>query len=362
MGISRGTAKFLLNEHSNREFNGSILQLGRQTFYFSEREFSQWAKEMNISLSNIDKNQLNDDTINDIDFFQLLGFNDVYSADFSNYENPNFTFDLNYPIPEKYHNRFDVIYDGGTMEHCFNTFQVLQNMHAMLKEGGRVIHSSPSNNHVDHGFYMFSPTLFADYYNANAWKVHSLNIFKYTQYHTKEPWFVYDYTPGCLEQYAFGGFKDHKLLGIWNVNEKQSTSTSNVIPSQGFYNKTWKDSNETENSKITFDANKKRIKIFGASVLGTEALNSIKDTSKILGFIDNSVDKNGTKFHDHSVTLPSNDLADNCDYILIASLFAPEIYKQLLDLKIPKNKIKCYGLMDYQVDALNLFEVPIAIY
>lgn len=34
MGISKGTAKLLLNEQSKRDFLSSISQLGRQTFYF----------------------------------------------------------------------------------------------------------------------------------------------------------------------------------------------------------------------------------------------------------------------------------------------------------------------------------------
>lgn len=362
MGISKGTAKLLLNEQSKREFSGSILQLGRQTFYFSEQEFSQWAEKMNTELADSDEKHPKDEIISDTLFFKLLGFEEVFSADYSNYENPDFIFDLNNPVPEEYHNRFDVIYDGGTMEHCFNTFQVLKNIHLMLKRGGRVIHSSPSNNHVDHGFYMFSPTLFADYYNANSWKVHTLNIFKYTRGHIYEPWLIYDYTPGCLEFYAFGGFNDDKLLGIWSICEKTGSSTKDVIPSQGFYTKTWSDVNNTVDSKITFDAKGKKIKIFGASKLGEEALTALSHDSEIIGFLDNNEKKNGTRFHNNPVMLPYDGMANDCDYILIASLFAPEIYQQLLEFGISKEKIKCYGLHDMQLSSLDLFQNPIAIY
>ena len=35
----------------------------------------------------------------------------------------------------------------------------------------------------------------------------------------------------------------------------------------------------------------------------------------------------------------SKDIANDCDLILIASLFAPDIYQQLLQFDIPKEKI-----------------------
>lgn len=359
MGISRGTAKFFLNEKSVHDFNGSVLQLGKQTFYFSEQDFAHWGKEMGVSLATTKNcNQ----PISDTRFFHLVGFDKVYSADSSNYENPDFIFDLNYPVPEEFHDRFDVIYDGGTMEHCFNTFQVLKNIYSMLKVGGKVIHSSPSTNHVDHGFFMFSPTLFADYYSVNQWKVDNLKIFTYTQNHTTEPWQVYNYTPGCLENYAFGGFKMNKMLGIWSVNEKLDSSTSNKIPAQGFYTKEWDKNNHSLDKRITFDAKNKRIKIFGASKLGQEAYQDLASYADVVGFIDNSEDKMGRLFLNKMTELPSKDIANDCDLILIASLFAPDIYQQLLQLDIPKEKIKCYKLIDSQIPFLNFFQAPITEY
>ena len=61
MGISKGTAKLLLNEQSKRKFSGSILQLGRQTFYFSEQEFSKWAEKMNTELAESDEKHPKDE-------------------------------------------------------------------------------------------------------------------------------------------------------------------------------------------------------------------------------------------------------------------------------------------------------------
>lgn len=34
-----------------------------------------------------------------------------------------------------------------------------------------MIHASPSHNHADHGFYVFNPTIFYDFYTANGFDV-----------------------------------------------------------------------------------------------------------------------------------------------------------------------------------------------
>lgn len=251
MGIARGAARLFLKEASVRPYTGSVLQLGRQDIYFSKKDFIKWADEQKVSL-NVDapirpnKHGSHIGDIDDVSFFKLLGFQFVFSADFSDYESADFILDLNLPAPEYLHEKFDVIFDGGTLEHCFNTFQVLQNIFLMLKKGGRVIHVSPSSNHVDHGFYMFSPTLFYDYYSTNNWQVRTSYIFEYTQLHYKDPWSIYKYTPGCIDHLSFGGFRNGKLLGIWFIAEKNSQSTGNIIPQQGYYLKAWNQNKRDE--------------------------------------------------------------------------------------------------------------------
>jgi hypothetical protein len=70
--------------------------------------------------------------------------------------------DLNYPEdwPEKY----DVVIDGGTAEHCFNVGQVFANiLSAVRPDGGIVVHVNPLNM-MNHGFWNISPTAYADFY------------------------------------------------------------------------------------------------------------------------------------------------------------------------------------------------------
>ena len=106
--------------------------------------------------------------LSDQTLFRALGFDEVLSVDISDYEGSEIIADLNQEIPPELEGRFDAVFDGGTMQHIFDVPQVLRNLHRTLKPGGRLVFSAvPVNNHVDHGCYILSPTLFVDYFRAN---------------------------------------------------------------------------------------------------------------------------------------------------------------------------------------------------
>ena len=93
-------------------------------------------------------------------FYEALGAVSVDSLDNSDFEGAKFVHDLNQPIPDEWKERFDVVYDGGTLEHIFNFPVALRNCMELLKEGGRLFAHTPVNNLCGHGFYQFSPELF----------------------------------------------------------------------------------------------------------------------------------------------------------------------------------------------------------
>lgn len=116
----------------------------------------------------------------------LFGASNVYACDGSNYENPDFVFDLNFPVESKYRERFDCILDVGTLEHVFDISTALSNVNFMLKKGGQLILILPTSNAIDHGFYSFSPTLLFDFFIANGYQNFSCylregNPFNYMQ-------------------------------------------------------------------------------------------------------------------------------------------------------------------------------------
>ncbi len=93
-------------------------------------------------------------------FARALGAKNISSCDFSGYESATLTHDLNQPIPAKWEERFDVVVDGGTLEHVFNFPVAIANCMKMVRVGGHLFLFTPANKYCGHGFYQFSPELF----------------------------------------------------------------------------------------------------------------------------------------------------------------------------------------------------------
>ncbi|MDJ0652101.1 MAG: class I SAM-dependent methyltransferase [Simkaniaceae bacterium] len=246
MGIAKGTFKFLLElKTTTDKVHGKILQLGRQCTYVTPEQMKTFTTHLNTSSQKLNIHLSFDPKlkeigyVDDVTLFKGVGFDTVSSLDYSNYEGCSISHDLNEPIPEKYHGKYDAIFDGGTLEHIFHFPNCLANIHKMLKPGGIVIHASPSHNHVDHGFYMFSPTVFYDYYQANNYKILKSNIFEYSRMHERDQWTIYKYESGAIDYLSSGGW-GKKMLGIWFVAEKLSESTCGIIPQQSRYTRIWK--------------------------------------------------------------------------------------------------------------------------
>lgn len=235
MGITRGALGLLLELKNSCGFQGKMLQLGRQEICFTYDQLKKCAPSLGARL-NIREPQ---GPIDDVALFKALGFDVVHSLDCDDYERATLIHDLNREVPEALWDQYDVIFDCGTLEHVFDLPQALRNIHRMLKKNGLIIHASPSHNFVDHGFYMFSPTLFYDYYAANRYRILKSYYFEMTGDPMVHPWKRHEYTPGCLDHRSFGGFGD-KLIGTWFVAQKTPQSTYQSIPSQSYFVRRWK--------------------------------------------------------------------------------------------------------------------------
>lgn len=60
--------------------------------------------------------------------------------------------------------RYDLVIDPGTAEHCFDVGAALINMASAVKVGGYIYHRNPMC-HWNHGFWNFSPAVFAHLYS-----------------------------------------------------------------------------------------------------------------------------------------------------------------------------------------------------
>ncbi len=97
-----------------------------------------------------------------------LGFGQVETMDFSDYEGAQHLADLSKPLAKKYHNRFDFVLDGGTLEHVFDIPQAFRNVFAMLRPGGTFVSINGLTGWPGHGFYQFQPDLVWSYWKYMA--------------------------------------------------------------------------------------------------------------------------------------------------------------------------------------------------
>lgn len=79
--------------------------------------------------------------------------------------------DMNLPILNKYHNKFDLAVDAGTLEHIFNYPQALINISEMLNIGGLAYHFLPACGWLEHGFTQFSAEALMSWYKINGFDI-----------------------------------------------------------------------------------------------------------------------------------------------------------------------------------------------
>lgn len=182
------------------------------------------------------------------DLFKSLGAQDVDSLDVSDFEGANIIHDMNTEIPRALEGKYSLVYDNGTMEHCFDIKQFLFNANAMLKTGGLIFHSNPLNNFINHGFYTFSPCLYLGFYLKNNFKLLDLTITGTKKYFHKEK--PSEYHTFC--EYSFRGKdlislintprlifeKSQDPSSMWMISflgRKQSNSLTSSMPQQPIY-------------------------------------------------------------------------------------------------------------------------------
>lgn len=236
MGIANACAELLLHERARSPFTGSVLQLGRQSIDPDGALLRRLAARVGVPIGAVP-----DGVLDDRAFFRALGFEDVSALDVSDFEGADVIHDLNTPMPASLHGRYDLVFNGGSIEHVFNVPTALSCVFDALKVGGRAAHLAPTSNLIDHGFYSFSPTLLYDYHQANRWRIVAPYIFQARSF--SHPWTVYRYAPG-----AFAGLADRfhdlrlsglTMAGVFFIVEKTAETTRDAVPQQGQYVQTW---------------------------------------------------------------------------------------------------------------------------
>lgn len=157
MGIAYSDAALLAKAKNNKVCFEKIITIGHLSLYLSQKQIEHLGKfySINIGTAKFFYNQYADN------FFKVfLGAKDVISLDYSDYEGCDIVHDMNKSIGSNYYEMFDVVIDGGSLEHIFNFPIAIENCMKMVKKGGSFFIFSMANNHFGHGFYQFSPELF----------------------------------------------------------------------------------------------------------------------------------------------------------------------------------------------------------
>jgi hypothetical protein len=161
MGLDYNGVKFLLYAKSVGVDFSETATIGRQYLYIDPTELKDILSKFNYQVDDryleliFKENSGYAETL-----FRYIGAKNLYSFDRSSYENATYLHDMNCIIPECHKDKYDVVIDGGALEHIFNFPVAIKNCMEMVKIGGHYLGMTIGNNFMGHGFYQFSPELF----------------------------------------------------------------------------------------------------------------------------------------------------------------------------------------------------------
>jgi hypothetical protein len=167
-------------------------------------------------------------------FFARLGFPTTESVDIDRSGDATHLFDLNLAdTPAALAEKFNLVFNGGTLEHVFHLPNALANVSRMLCEGGVALHVLPCHNWVDHGFYQFSPCLMFDYYRAAGFECLESILLGYAP---EQPgrWLVRCAWPGLFGAGLAGALDDGVYLHLFAARRGVAVPC-NPMPIQGPY-------------------------------------------------------------------------------------------------------------------------------
>ena len=158
MGLDINSVRFLIAAHKAGVSFDQVLTIGRLDLNVYPAKMVQVLARHGLPTAQFKAAGSN--TLYAEPCFQALGARQVASLDASDFEGATFVHDLNQPIGPELKERFDAVFDGGTLEHVFNFPTALRNCMEMVRLGGRLFLHTPANNWCGHGFYQLSPELF----------------------------------------------------------------------------------------------------------------------------------------------------------------------------------------------------------
>jgi hypothetical protein len=214
---------------ARHQLSGPVLTLGVQDVPFTRDDFGRWlpADFPHPSAPR---------PMRSAELFEGLGLGAPTSLDVSDYEGAQVLFDLNADdLPAALQSAFNLVFNGGTLEHVFNVANALTNISRMVRAGGAVLHVFPLHNWVDHGFYQFSPTLAYDYYAAAGFEtLESAIVAWQPRLERASVWEVTAAPPGLLGAGSPGSLDDRTYLHLF-LARRAAQIVERPVPVQSIY-------------------------------------------------------------------------------------------------------------------------------
>jgi hypothetical protein len=247
MSIHSSTLHFMFAAHKTKPITGNYLNIGKQSVLIDRLEISKLADKYDISINVPEaSDQSTRKTLlstTDDDLLAAFSTATYCSLDKSDYETAAEIVDLNLPsIPSHLENKFDFIYDGGTLDNVFSPAQSIMNLAKMLRPGGRILNFNLGsgwpgaycslscewffsyyavNNFVNVKVYLAIPTA-----EPGSWPNPAFHMFSYTPYFSRKP--NYDPLEATRSSAPLGAF-------VLCLAEFGENSTVHKIPAQSHY-------------------------------------------------------------------------------------------------------------------------------
>ncbi|HEX3856609.1 MAG TPA: class I SAM-dependent methyltransferase [Verrucomicrobiae bacterium] len=182
MALDFNSVKFLLWAKNLGVSFERTLTLGHQGFCCSPGQFKRAVKDFGMTATPDEiKRCFHHAPMTPLyadNFFRFLGATETASVDRSDFEDATLLHDLNERFPENVRGHFDLVVDGGTLEHIFNYPAALRNCLELLHVGGHFVTITPASGQMGHGFYQFSPELFFRVFRAeNGFALRKIILF-----------------------------------------------------------------------------------------------------------------------------------------------------------------------------------------
>lgn len=223
MAITWGEAEFLIYLARENVIQGRVATFGRMTMLVKGKDVKVLAKRLDHYTPNVA--QLPDGEIDDQAFFLALGVESLTSIDAVDIDQPTILGDLSKPLPAELHGAFDAVLDSGTMEHVANFTACLENACRLVKVGGYVIHSIPSTNFLDHGYFSVSPIFYVDFFEVNRWRRHFMALYRIIWTRTNTERVYWNYSPEVFGQAEWTG-QFRTPVSVASVVQRTAESTS----------------------------------------------------------------------------------------------------------------------------------------